>query len=78
MSALKSADLDEYRAAIDRFADRVEFVTVEPCPPVISRPIMDADDTKQERRCELHARLAGHADDFAGPGYQPDSLAVGQ
>jgi hypothetical protein len=38
---------------------------------------MHADDTEEHWGGELNARRASHTDDFAGPGYQPDSLAVG-
>jgi hypothetical protein len=37
-----------------------------------------ADNAEQHGRRELNARFSGHADDIAGPGYQPDSLAVGK
>jgi hypothetical protein len=77
VSPLQSTHLHENRAAINSVAGCVELVAVEPGPTVIRRPVVDADDTEKHRRGELNARRASHANDFAGPGYQPDSLAVG-
>ena len=39
---------------------------------------MNSNDAEQQWRRELNARFSSHTDDVAGPGYQPDSLAVGR
>jgi hypothetical protein len=70
---LQAVDLYEDRPPIDCLADGIELVSVEPRPPVVGGPVMDTDDSEQQRRGrKLNAGCAGHANDLAGPGYQPE------
>jgi hypothetical protein len=70
---LKAADLDEDRPSVDRLTDRVELISVEPGPSVVGGPVMHADHSEQQRRRrELDTCCAGHSNDLAGPGYQPE------
>ena len=78
LRSLQATDLHEDRSTVDRLAGGVEFVSVEPGPTVVGGPIVHADNAEQHGRRELNARFSGHTDDIAGPGYQPDSLAVGK
>lgn len=78
VGALQTTDLNEDRSAVDRLTGGVELVAIEPRPTVVGGPVMNTNDAEQQWRRELNARFSSHTDNVAGPGYQPDSLAVGK
>lgn len=60
-----AVNLDKNAATLHGVATGIEFVAVEPHPPVVGRPVVDSDHAKVEGFFELDACLTGEAEDVS-------------